>query len=83
MISPGLFGGILLICGAYALYEGKVFYSIILYFIADLMWLALAIKVQDYIGAFLISIGMLLGVGVYIKMNSGVFVKDLKKESDD
>ena len=35
MIEPGTLGGLLLISGAFALYKGSAFYSIILYFIAD------------------------------------------------
>ncbi len=75
--SPGEVGGFLLILGAFALYKGKAFYSIILYFAADLMWVFLAIETNDIVGAILIGIGMAFGLGVFYKMNTGIFIKDL------
>ena len=77
MINPGEVGGVLLILGAIALYKGKVFHSIILYFVADIMWVFLAIKIGDIFGAILIGTGMLFGLGVFYKMNTGIFIKDL------
>ena len=79
MIEPGTLGGILLILGAFMLYQGNAFYSIILYFVADIMWAILAYQAGDTFGMICISIGMLLGVGVYLKMQRGKFVKDLRK----
>lgn len=72
-------GGILLIIGAWFTYKGNLFMSIILYFIADACWFGIAIVAGDYLGASLIIIGMLLGVGIFIKMNKGIFVKNLRK----
>jgi len=80
MIEPGTLGGLLLISGAFALYKGSAFYSIILYFIADIMWAILAYQAGDIFGMVCISIGMLLGIGVYFKMQRGKFVKHLRKE---
>ena len=77
MIEPGTLGGILLILGAFALYKGKVMWSVILYGIADLMWLWLALISGDTLGAIMIGVGLALGIGVYIKMNTGIFRKDL------
>jgi hypothetical protein len=80
ILDPGTLGGLLLILGAYALFKGKVFYSVFIYFLADIMWAILAYQAGDIFGTFAIAIGMLLGLGVFYKMNSGIFIKDLKNE---
>jgi hypothetical protein len=79
MFNPGTIGGLLLIIGAYALYKGSALWSIIFYGIADIMWLILAYQAGDVFGAVTISIGIMLGIGVFIKMNTGIFVKNLHK----
>ena len=81
-IEPGTIGGVLLIAGAFVLYQGKLMQSVGLYFFADLMWVWLAYKQDDIFGVICISIGMLLGVGVFLKSHSGEFVQTLKKEKD-
>ena len=73
-----IIGGILLIIASWFTYRGNLFVSIILYFAADLCWFGIAIYTGDYFGGGLVLIGMLLGVGVFLKMNKGVFVKNLK-----
>ena len=77
MIEPGTIGGLLLIVGAYALYRGSLLWSVGLYFFADTMWVWLAYKQGDIFGTITISIGMLLGLLVWIKSHRGEFVKDL------
>ncbi|MEA3454414.1 MAG: hypothetical protein U9R12_05735 [Candidatus Caldatribacteriota bacterium] len=79
LLEPGTIGGILLIVGAYALYKGKFMYSVLLYFLADMAWVVLAWQAGDIFGTVAISIGMLLGILVFIKTHTGVFVKDLHK----
>ncbi len=83
MIDFGAIGGLLLILGAFALYRGNVHLSIILYLIADLCWLFLSLQVGNLFGSIMIGIGMILGVGVYIKMNRGIFVKTLHKDPEE
>lgn len=80
-MSPATIGGVLLIIASWYTYKGNIFLSIILYFLADVCWLTIALSTGDYFGAALVAIGMILGVGVFMKMNAGVFVKNLKKES--
>ncbi len=82
-IDFGAIGGLLLIIGAFALYRGSIQWSIIAYFAADICWLLLSLQTGNVLGSVMIGIGMALGVGVYIKMNRGIFVKNLhvKKES--
>ncbi len=83
-IDFGFIGGVLLVAGAIAMYRGNVQWSIIYYFIADLCWLGLSLQVGNIAGSIMIGIGMALGVGVYLKMNRGIFVKNLiqKKEKE-
>jgi len=79
MIEPATIGGIFLILGAYFLNKGDLLKSVFLYFIADCMWLVLALKQEDYFGIITVSIGMIFGLIVWWKSNKGVFVKDLHK----
>jgi len=75
----GIIGGLSLILGAALLYNGYAFYSIIAYFIADLCWLFIAIFTHSWFGAISIAIGIIFSIGVWIKMNKGIFVKHLSK----
>jgi hypothetical protein len=77
-MNPGLIGGLLLIAGAFALYRGSLLWSVGLYFFADIMWVWLAYEQGDIFGTAAISLGMLLGLMVFIKSHRGEFVKDLK-----
>ena len=72
-------GGLLLIVAAFFTYKGKIFESIIIYFLADVCWLIISLNNNDYLGSSLVLVGMLLGIGVFIKMNTGIFVKNLEK----
>jgi hypothetical protein len=81
-MDPGLIGGILLIAGAFALNRGNLLWSVGLYFFADTMWVWLAYKQGDLFGTFAISLGMLLGLMVFIKSHRGEFVKNLRLNSD-
>jgi hypothetical protein len=76
-MEPGIIGGLLLILGAFALYKGNLLWSVGLYFFADIMWVWLAYKQGDLFGTVTISIGMLLGLLVFIKSHKGEFVRDL------
>ena len=76
MIS--VLGGLLLIIGAYFVYRGEIFTSVLIYFIADVCWCFLAYQNKDYLGIVFIAVGMLLGLGAFVNMNSGVLRKTLK-----
>jgi len=73
-------GGITLILGAYFLYKGKALYSLFFYLIADLCWVLLAIQTKNIFGSITILIGIVFSLGVFYKMNSGIFVTDLHKD---
>jgi hypothetical protein len=79
----GIIGGIFLIIGAFLLYKGKAFLSIIAYFIADLCWLGMAVVTKSWFGAVSIIIGIVFSLGTWWKMNKGIFVKDLKKGKEN
>ncbi len=76
-MTPALVGGILLVLGAVFMYIGNVKYSILTYFLADTCWAAMAFSTGDYLGLTFVLIGMLLGFGVFLKIHTGFFVKDL------
>jgi len=71
-------GGIMLIIGSISLYKGKALWSLFFYFIADLCWLMMAISENKIFGAISIIIGITFSLGVFYKMNKGIFHKDLR-----
>jgi hypothetical protein len=75
----GFFGGSFLIIGAFLLYKGKAFYSLIAYFFADLCWLAISYYNNATFGTISILVGIIFSVGVSFKMINGTFHKNLKK----
>jgi len=79
MISLATVGGILLIIGASFMYVGDVKKSILTYFVADICWVILGYQNNDIIGMITISVGMILGFLVFLKMHTGIFRSTLKK----
>ena len=73
-------GGILLIFGSYSLYKGNAFLSIIFYFFADLCWLGMSVAEGKLFGTISILIGISFSLGVFYKMNKGLFHKNLRKK---
>ena len=73
--------GILLMLGAFWIYQGNVMNSIVMYTLADFGWFANALQQDDKFGAFSVFIGILTGIAVMYKMNSGIFEKTLIKEN--
>lgn len=78
MITYGIVGGILMNVGAYLTLKGEIFKSVMLYLVADVMWIMLAIESKDPVGAVFIFVGMLFGTAAFYKMGSGKMKKDLK-----
>ncbi len=76
-MTPGLIGGILLIIGSYTIYTGRIYYSVFIFFIADICWVYLSIQSGDIVGSITVIIGMLLGLGAFYKMSSGQMRKNL------
>ena len=78
-MTVGVLGGIILILGSFFVYRGDIFKSVGVYFLADLCWVYLSYINHDIFGTISITIGMLLGLGAFIKMNMGIFNKTLIK----
>lgn len=78
-MGAATFGGILLIIGAFLTFKGNIHKSVMVYILADIIWIILGIQSGDFIGAGLIAIGGVLGILAWFKMNSGVFNKTLRK----
>ena len=79
-ITPAMIGGILLMTGAWFVFKGDIFRSVMFYTVADFIWITLAILAGDYIGATMIAIGGVLGFLAFIKMHKGEFNKTLMKD---
>ena len=47
--------------------------------IADACWFGIALNSGDILGSILVLIGMVLGFCVFLKMNKGIFVENLRK----
>lgn len=77
MFSFATIGGILLIFGAFLTFKGNIHKSVMVYMLADIIWIILGIMSGDYIGATLIFIGTFLGMMAWWKMNSGKMNKTL------
>ena len=74
-------GGIFLVFGATYAYYGNIFYSIIIYAVADVAWLYNAYENGDMFGAFTVTLGIILGSLVTLKMHRGKFRKDVRNET--
>lgn len=81
-MTASILGGILLIIGAYFVYKGDIFKSVLIYFVADICWCIISYNNKDYVGLSFIIVGMLLGLGAYLKMNFGILNKTLNKVGD-
>ena len=81
LISLGqiaLVGGILLIVASFFVYTGQIFYSVFIYFVADIAWVVIAFQSGNTVGAGLVFIGMSMGILAWLKMNLGHMRKNLK-----
>jgi len=76
-MTPGIIGGLLLILGSYTVYTGKIFYSVFIFFVADLCWLWLSYLQGDIFGTITIAIGMILGLLAFFKMKNNKMRKTL------
>jgi len=79
-ISILTLGGLYLLVGALYIYYGNIFYSVILYTVADICWLYNAFQNTDYFGILSIALGIIVGLIVTYKMNKGIFQKSLLKD---
>jgi len=78
-MSIATLGGVFLIFGALALAKGSVKISVMIYFLADLCWLGMAVTSKDVFGTIAVTIGIFSGVYVYYMMQIGRYRKTIKK----
>jgi len=76
-------GGLLLMFGAVYIYIGNIFFSTIVYTIADVCWLVNAHQNDDTLGAISVTVGIVVGVIVANKMRRGTFKKSIRKDTKD
>ena len=79
IIDPATIGGLFLIFGAFAIAKGSVYWSVALYFFADLCWLGIAVQQNYWLGAVSVSVGIIAGGLVWLRMHKGLFYKSIKK----
>ena len=79
MVTAPIIGGLLLITGAFLMFQGKIFQSTVFYLVADIIWIYLGFLTGDVIGTLFIGIGALLGLGAFIKMHYGKMHKTLHR----
>ena len=72
-MEVSILGGSLLIIGCYFVYVGNIFKSVVAYTLVVACWFIIAFNSGDILGSGLVALGMLLGIGVFIKMNLGIF----------
>ena len=73
-------GGVFLVIGAIFLARGNVYASVIAYFIADVMWVLMAVSQHAWISAGMIAFGMACGVYVWWNMERDKYRKSIKKD---
>ena len=72
--------GLLFTVGAIVISEtGKIFIGSIIYLLADLVYLSFAVATGDMLGMVMLCSGLLFGIRTLIKMNIGIFTKNLKR----
>lgn len=72
--------GLLFTVGAIVISEtGKIFIGSIIYLLADLVYLSFAVATGDTLGMVMLCSGLLFGIRTLIKMNIGIFTKNLKR----
>jgi hypothetical protein len=82
-VSALTIGGLLLMYGAWYVANGNVFYSIIVYTLADICWLINAYLSNDLFAAVTVSVGIGTGLYVTYKMQRGTFRKSILKELNE
>lgn len=73
-------GGLLLIAGAAIQWRGYIRTAIWCWILADFCWIYNAWSIGDYFALGTIGLGATLGILTVIKMHSGIFHSNLKKD---
>ena len=80
MFDPAAAGGILLIIASFFMMRGELLRATIFFIFADACWILLAYTSGNVFGIFTVIIGAFANLIVAIKINSGVFVSNLKND---
>ena len=83
MLSFAVIGGVFLNIGAFLVYKGRIYESVIIFLLADLCWVIMAYEKNDYLGVFFILVGVLFGLLAFIKMQTGKMQKNLNGNEND
>lgn len=78
MFTVSTLGGILLCIGAFLSFKGQVYWAVASYLIADVCWIVLTLRAEDWQGLAFTIVGTLLGAAGFVKMHIGMMRKDLK-----
>ena len=74
------FCGLLFTIGAVIISEtGKIFIGSIIYLCADLVYLMFAMATGDVLGMVMLCSGLVFGIRTLVRMNIGLFTKNLKR----
>ena len=63
--------------GSYFVSKGEIFKSVLVFWLADIAWIFLAVSSGDVYGAVTVFIGMTFGIIAFMKMHKGQIRKDL------
>lgn len=76
-------GGMILIGGAFFVYKGKIFVSVMWYLIADFCWVINAYYADDIQGAIFVTVGVILSLIATVKMHTGKMESELAHKEED
>jgi len=83
MISFAVIGGLLLNIGAFLTFKGKIYEAVGIYLFADICWVVMAYKREDFWGVLSIVIGVSFGLLAFLKMKHVKINKSIIKEEND
>ena len=76
-------GGLYLMFGAWYVATGNVYYSIIVYTLADVCWLINTYNSNDLFAAITVSVGIATGLYVTYRMRQGTFRKSILRDLNE
>lgn len=82
IFDPATVGGILLIIASFFMMRGELLRATIFFIFADACWILLAYTTENIFGIITVVIGAFANLIVAVKINSGVFVSDLKNNQN-
>lgn len=74
-----ILGGLLLTLGNYLAWTGNIYRAVMVFLLADSMWIIMAVATTNFFGLITTIAGVVFSVLVVYKMYYGKFHKDLHK----